>query len=42
MAETARDYLREHRVEVVYPQGERPGKGPSAPAKYRTLSCRTE
>lgn len=34
----ARDYLREHRVEVVYPQGEAAGEGaPSAPAKYRTL-----
>ena len=34
----ARDYLREHRVEVVYPQGEAAGDGaPSAPAKYRTL-----
>ena len=34
----ARDYLREHRVEVVYPQGEAAGGGgPSAPAKYRTL-----
>lgn len=33
-----RDYLREHRVEVVYPQGEAAGEGaPSAPAKYRTL-----
>ena len=29
---------REHRVEVVYPQGEAAGEGaPSAPAKYRTL-----
>ena len=34
----ARDYLREHRVEVVSPQGEAAGEGaPSAPAKYRTL-----
>ena len=34
----ALDYLREHRVEVVYPQGEAAGEGaPSAPAKYRTL-----
>ena len=26
----ARDYLREHRVEVVYPQGEAAGEGLSA------------
>ena len=35
----ARDYLREHRVEVVYPQGEpaSAGVGAAQPAKYRTL-----
>ena len=34
----ARDWLREHRVEVVYPQGESGGEdGSSAPARYQTL-----
>jgi ethanolamine utilization cobalamin adenosyltransferase len=35
---SARSYLREKRVEIVYPQGEGEGtNGPSAGAKYRTL-----
>lgn len=33
----ARDYLREHRVEVVYPQGRRPGKGPRPPPPNTAL-----
>ena len=35
----ARDWLRAHRVEVVYPQGESPEHAPGAPApaKYQTL-----
>ncbi|WP_186566946.1 ATP-binding protein [Lawsonibacter celer] len=44
LAPGARDYLQEHRVEVVYPQGKpeetsgKPGgSGGAAPAKYRTL-----
>lgn len=32
----ARDYLRQHRVEVVYPQGEG-GKEPESAPRYRTL-----
>lgn len=37
----ARDYLREHRVEVVYPQGKAPAGGDALtapPPRYRTLS----
>ena len=33
----ARDYLREHRVEVVYPQGEAAGKGPRPPPPNTAL-----
>ena len=34
----ARDYLQEHRIQVVYPQGRETGEGGhAAPAKYRTL-----
>lgn len=34
----ARDYLRSHKVEVVYPQGRPEGDGQTAPAaRYRTL-----
>lgn len=34
----ARDYLRSHKVEVVYPQGRPEGDGQAAPAaRYRTL-----
>ena len=35
---SARSYLQEHRVEVVYPQGEQEdGQGPAGRAKYQTL-----
>ena len=39
----ARDYLREHRVEVVYPQGEAGGRGPVRPRQIpHSVRCRTE
>jgi len=37
----ARDYLREHRVEVVYPQGR--GRGPVRPRQIpHSVRCRPE
>ncbi|UQT49027.1 hypothetical protein M5E87_03020 [Flavonifractor plautii] len=40
----ARDYLREHRVEVVYPQGGGGrGRGPVRPRQIpHSVRCRTE
>lgn len=34
---SARDWLREHKVEIVYPQGEQEDAGAPLKAKYRTL-----
>ena len=39
----ARDYLREHRVEVVYPQGGGRGRGPVRPRQIpHSVRCRPE